>query len=311
MNPPHSNNYYLAGMGIVSDFALPWLTACEPLAERKHKVEIRRSRLPEKLSCITSVFPDGHCNQDELLFNVPDAARYLVRSGAEILVDPAPGSDQGDVLAYLLGTAFGVLCHQRGMPPLHASAIDVVDGCVAFVGGSGAGKSTIVAALAARGHQVVSDDLCVLERAEKGIDVWPSLHRLRLWEDALLALGCDQPGIEREFRGYNKFLVPLEAGQGSHNSRRLRRVYQLVTAAQGDRATITRLHGADVVEVLMQNIYRAPLAEHMGHKATLFVMCAAVAREVPVYRLSRPLNFLYLREVMEVLESHLHEVVEM
>ena len=68
----------------------------------------------------------------------------------------------------------------------------------------------MVAALASRGRQVISDDLCVFEASEQGVRVWPGLNRLRLWEDALAALGCDQPGIEREFRGLNKYLVPTQ-----------------------------------------------------------------------------------------------------
>jgi hypothetical protein len=311
LNRPPPNRYYLAGLRIVSDLPLPGLAPCDDQGADAQEIAIRLSQLPETLSNVTAVFPEGQCNENELLLNIPEAARYLIRSGSEILVDQAPEADAGDVSAYLLGTAFGVLCHQRGMPPLHASAIDVVDGCVAFVGDSGAGKSTMVAALAARGHQVISDDVCVLDRGEQGIRAWPGLNRLRLWEDAIMALGCDQPGIEREFRGYNKYLIPLHPARYPENARRLRRVYQLDTAAEGDRATITRLQGAAAVEVLMQNIYRATMAEHMGRKANLFVTCAAAAREVPVYRFSRPLGFHALREVVDVLEEHLRELVEM
>ena len=305
MSFPPRNTYYWAGLRIVSEIALPSLMACAH--QIGSSVSIRRARLPETLSSVTAVFPEGQCNESELLFNIPDAARYLIRSGSEILVDQAANSNPGDVAAFLLGTAFGVLCHQRGTNPLHGSAIDIVDGCVAFVGDSGAGKSTMVAALASRGHQVISDDLCVFEASEQGVRVWPGLNRLRLWEDALAALDCDQPGIEREFRGLNKYLVPTQPIRNPQNPRRLQRVYQLAAAADGDPTTITRLQGAATVEVLMQNIYRVAIAERMGRKANLFVACAAAAQEVPVYRLSRPLGFQILPDVLKVLEEHLHE----
>jgi hypothetical protein len=303
---PPANSYYLAGLRIVSEIALPSLMACAD--QIGSSVSIRRARLPETLSSVTAVFPEGQCNENEVLFNIPDAARYLIRSGSEILVDQAANSNAGDVVAYLLGTAFGVLCHQRGTCPLHGSAIDTGDGCVAFVGDSGSGKSTMVAALASRGHQVISDDLCVFEAGQQGVRVWPGLNRLRLWEDALAALGCDQPGIEREFRGLNKYLVPTQPIRNPQNPRRLLRVYQLAAAADGDPTTLTRLHGAAALEVLMQNIYRLAIAERMGRKAKLFVACAAAARQVPVYRLSRPLGFQIVPDVLKVLEEHLHEL---
>jgi hypothetical protein len=271
-------------------------------------VVIRLSRVPETLSSVTNEFPQGQCNENELLLNIPDAARYLIRAGAEILVDQAPAASLGDVTAYLLGTAFGVLCHQRGIPPLHASAIEVMDGCVAFTGHSGAGKSTMAAALAARGHQVISDDVCVLHRGDDGHPlIWPGLNRLRLWEDAMHLLACNGPGVEREFRGYNKFLIPLNPPRKPDKPRHLRGVYQLDSMPTGSRASVTRLQGAAAVEILMQNIFRSNLAEHMGKQATLFAVCTAAARDVPVFRFSRPLGYDMLPEALDVLEEHLRD----
>ena len=68
--------------------------------------------------------------------------RFLLRNGEEVTIDLAPFSGEASVSSYLLGGLFGVLCHQRGIIPLHASVIEVAGGCVAFVGASGAGKST-------------------------------------------------------------------------------------------------------------------------------------------------------------------------
>ncbi len=296
-------------MRIVSDLLLPGLPPCSGTLRTGDEIWIRRSRLPEALLSVTAEFPDGQCNKHEFLLNIPQAARFLIRGGTEILVDQAPTCSPGDVCAYLLGSAFGVLCHQRGILPLHGSAIDVAEGCVAFVGNSGAGKSTLVAALGARGHQVISDDVCYLKLADKeGVQAWPGIGRIRLWEDALAVLGCDGPGVEREFRGYNKYLIPVGPPRNPLQPRRLRRVYDLDTASEGSAASVSRLYGAAAVEVLMQNVYRLGLAEHMGCKPAVFVVCAAAARDVLVYRFSRPLGFDALREGVDFLEDHLRDV---
>ena len=301
--------YSLAGLCIVSNLPLPALAPWTPENSRGDRVLIRRSRVPGSLSSVDVVFPDGQCNEKELLLTIPEIATYLIRTGTEILVDQAPASNFGDVRGYLLGTVFGVLCHQRGITPLHASAIDVADGCVAFVGDSGTGKSTLVAALAARGHQVIADDVCFLQPNEQGqVRVWPGMNRLRLWEDAMKALGYDGPGVEREFRGYNKYLIPLHAPPNPSKPRQLRRVYQLEPAPEGERASVHRLRGAAVVEVLIQNIYRLGLAEHMGRKANAFVVCAAAAQDIPIFRFSRPLGFHALGEAVNSLENHLRDV---
>src|SRR5262249_28266063 len=152
--------------------------------------------------------------------------------------------------------------------PLHGSAIDVEGGCAVFVGASGSGKSTLAAALATRGHQVISDDVCFLRRDDDGgIKVWPGIGRIRLWPDAMEALGYDSDSIERELRGLNKFLVPIQSPKELLRPRRLRSVYQLEAATVENDLSIEELSGAATIELLMPNVYRLTLAEYMGRKA--------------------------------------------
>ena len=87
-------------------------------------------------------------------------------------------------------------------------------------------------------------------------------------------------------------------------SRRLRRVYQLDAAPNGT-TEVTRLQGAAAVKVLMQNIYRLNLAEHLGYKPHAFMVCAAAARDVAVFRFTRLLGFEALDQGIELLENHL------
>ena len=184
---------------------------------------------------------------------------------------PAPSSNDDEVRAYLLGAVFGALCHQRGITPLHASAIDVADGCVAFVGASGAGKSTLVAALAQRGHEIIGDDECFLQLGTNGeVQAWPGISGIRLCEDARAALGFDGAGVERAMHGYNKYFVPVRPPRNPIQSRRLREVYQLHRVPNGV-TEVTRLRGADAVEVLMQNVYPPGLADRLGYQAHVFM----------------------------------------
>jgi hypothetical protein len=251
-------------------------------------------------------FPDGQSNESELLLNVPEVGKYLLRHGNEILVEQAPSSNPVELGAYLLGTMFGALCHQRGITPLHASAIDSADGCVAFIGESGAGKSTLVAALAPRGHQVIADDICFLQLSDKQeVWAWPGVNRIRLWDDAMAALGYEGPGIEPVWHGWKKYFIPAHPRRNPMEPRRLRRVYQLHAAPDDSLPGVNRLHGAAAIEALMQNVYRLDLAEQMGLKPAAFILCAATARGVPVFRFSRPMGFSTLHEGIDLLEGHL------
>jgi hypothetical protein len=298
--------YRFGGLRIASDFPLVGLLVCHNEPGERCDVMIRCTAIPADIASATAKFLDGDYsgtyNGEEVLL-ARAAGRFLVRAGKEILIEQVLNDD--DARAYLLGAVFGALCHQRGITPLHASAIDVADSCVAFVGKSGAGKSTLVAALARRQHEIISDDECFLQLDANGdVQAWPGMSRIRLWEDAKTVLGFDGPGVERAMQGYDKYFVPIHPPRNPTKSRPLRRVYQLHRVARGV-TQITRLHGAEAVEVLMQNVYPAGFAERLGYQSHVFRVCTAIARDVPVFRLSRPWDFAALDQGIALLESHL------
>ena len=300
--------YSFGGLKIASDFPLGGLQACRNAAEVNCQVVLRCVQISDKAASTTAKISDGHYSGTydgrEILIEYSPLGRFLLRGGEEILIDLAPSSDQGEARAFLLGALFGALCHQRGITPLHASAIDVADGCVAFVGSSGAGKSTLVAALARRGHQVISDDECFLQLDSNGVmQAWPGVSGIRLWEDARDALGFDGPGVERAM---HKYYVPVHPPQNPLQSRPLRQVYQLHRAPGATE--ITRLRGADAVEALIQNVYPPGLAIQLGYQSHVLMVGAAVARDVPVFRLSRPWDFAALDRCIDLLESNLQNI---
>ena len=196
--------YRLAGLQIASDFPLVGVQACSNDAAGNNDVAFRRAPVSaERASAATMDFDGQHIeyNRTEVLLDLPRVGRFLVRAGREILIDPAPASHASEVRAYLLGTAFGMLCHQRGITPLHASAIDVADGCVAFVGASGAGKSTLVAALAQQGMKSFPTTFASYTLMRRKGTGPAGIKRIRLWEEALYALGYAGPGLSEKCMG--------------------------------------------------------------------------------------------------------------
>jgi hypothetical protein len=301
--------YRLAGLRIVSEFQLFGLEVCANKAAAHDEIVIRRASISDRLAPATLKLLGqqyiGEYNGSDVLLDFHGVARFLVRGGKEILVDPAPDSGEAEVRAYLVSIAFAALFHQRGLVPLHASAIDFADACVAFVGDSGAGKSTLAAALSQKGHEVITDDVCFVQLDDKrNVQAFPGIGRIRLWETAVYALGCDGPDVEQEMHGFNKYFIPIRPPRNPSNSRPLSRVYQLEGAPERS-IEITRLRGAAAVDVFVQNVYQSSLAKRLGYKPHVFNICAAAARNVPVFRFSRPRDFHALAAGIEVLEDHI------
>jgi hypothetical protein len=297
--------YHLGGFKIDSELPLPELWH-KPEANPPADIAFRVSTVAE---CLTS--PNWKNSYLQLrngiaLLTVPRIARYRICHGQEIIIDPAPGSMASDVRLFLLGTAFGILCHQRGLFPLHASTI-VVNGCaVAFVGESGAGKSTLGAWLAQQGYPLLGDDVCILKPQQQGAPLAQlGSPRIKLWSDALNAMNIDPNGLQRDMSRADKY--HLDMGRtGLVNSAPLRSIYQLVD----DDSLEPHIEGPDsrleAIATIADNTYRRELLPPLGLTAQHFLYCAALAQRVPVFRLCRRRGLGAMDTVVTALETHWH-----
>jgi hypothetical protein len=144
-----------------------------------------RSGTPDDPTSRVEIFDtgDGHT-----YFKYGDGTTFdVVHDGrpATIRAVIAPGQTLEDLTAYLYGPVLGFILRAWGRLALHASCVRIGDSALLLAGDSGAGKSTTAAALAARGYQVLSDDLTALTMDDGGHPLaWPSFDHLRLWPDA-------------------------------------------------------------------------------------------------------------------------------
>jgi len=208
-------SYTYSGLRVISELQLPeWIPFADSFPRTEPDVFIQvESRWPETPEPEQS-WP--LIDTDHYRFAVPDVSRYLVRQGREILVVPAPGAGAREVRLFLLGSAWGALCYQRGLFPLHASMVRVGSGVVAFCGAPGAGKSTLAAWLASRGYRLVVDDLCRVDLSvPEPPRVWPSVPRLKLWRAALSALGWSaEIPLDRTIERYIEWIRPFQETRG-------------------------------------------------------------------------------------------------
>jgi hypothetical protein len=296
MEPRH--HYLLSGLHVESTIALPMLAEAEPAAVAD--VTIRRGRLPYPDRLPESAGRVLRASPRELLFAIRDVGTFRVRDGRDVMVSAAPGADERAIRVYLLGTCFGVLCHQRGLLPLHASAVRAPEGCAAFSAPSGTGKSTLAAWLAQRGHPLITDDVCVLESAESDVRVLPAHPYVKVWDDGLEALAAERSGLSRVWGLREKFHMALSEGF-TVEPVQMRWLYLV---ADGEGPAIERVSGLDAVAALVEATYRLPHAVRMGLESAHFRLCASVSAVVGVYRLRRPRGLERMEETLEALEAH-------
>ena len=118
---------------------------------------------------------------------------------------------QKDIEIFLFGPVWATLCHQRGMLPLHASAIVTKGGITAFAGHSGAGKSTTAALLSSLEYELIADDILPVSFNHNSVPgAWPYLRRLKLRGDSINQLGLTPTEQVSETGGQREILRSSE-----------------------------------------------------------------------------------------------------
>jgi hypothetical protein len=143
-------------------------------------------------------------------FRYADDTEFVVDdAGAEISATWKSPLTIEDTATYLLGPVMGFVMLLRGIVCLHASAIVVGSEAVALVGPAGSGKSTTAAAFAARGFNVLADDVVTLDDRAGRFLVQPAYPCIRLWPNSVATLYGSESHLPRLTPNWDKRYLDL------------------------------------------------------------------------------------------------------
>lgn len=272
----------LFGLRIRSDIALPGLQPESGAIEPDVDIEIGAVAAPAEPGLELAVDETG------ATLTIEGVARYRVAAGSRIIVQPEAGAAEANVRLFLLGSAMGALLHQRGLLPLHASAVEVDGRAIAFIGPSGAGKSTLAAAFHDRGYRVIADDVCVIGFDGDGqAFAYPGIPRLRLWEEALAATGRESGGYELSYAGdesFRKFDVPISHDVSREGATPMAAILKL---SVGQALEFRPVVGSKAADIIFANTYRGEYLRLAGQPSLHWQAAIQLLRHVPVYVLNR------------------------
>ena len=217
---------------------------------------------------------------------------FLVeRGGRRIVCRALAGAAPRAFETYLLGQVLSFALVERGMEPLHSTAVVVGGVAVGFVGDCGDGKSTLGAAFLRAGDPLLTDDLLVLGRSGGGFVAHPGPPRIKLMPDTARAVLRGLAGTPMNDAG-PKLVIPLPAtgGWAWRGPAPLARIYVLRPPdgrAPRGRAVIRRLAPRRAFVELTRNTFNACV---VGPRrlARQFDLAARVSATVPVMSLAVP-----------------------
>jgi hypothetical protein len=292
------NDYFICGLHVRSSHPLPYATL---RTEGEPDIVVENGKVPE-IAAGNGTSPATFAERDgTIVLAVEGLGRLSASAGRTITVDVREDAAPEDIQLYVAGAMLGAIWQQRGIFPLHASGLDFEGGVVAIAGRTGAGKSTIAAFLAGRGHDLVSDDMCVLTTLASGeIATWPGPARVKLGEDGLRRLGIDRAGLGGAGGTRAKYHLPVPSAE-TRQPRPLRRIY-LLAAGEGT-PRVERLAGLAAIDAVAGHCYAPEFAQALGLEQAWLKSSVEVARLVPVRRLVRPMGYQHMEHVLDVLEA--------
>lgn len=303
-----TDDLFLCGWRVRSEIPLPELAPWTG-DDRAPDLTVRTGAIPARIEGAMDVTPLLQVTQDkEARLSIEGIATYWLKSLSEVVIDPQMAVDSPDVRIFFFGTILGLLCHRRGLFPLHASCVSIDGRAVAISGMSGAGKSTLAAALTRRGHTLLSDDVCVIDlSAAGGPVVLPAFPRVKLWEDSLQAMGMASTDLPENRPGQRKFHFRFtDAVSFQTEPVPLQAVYllSLSNAPLAGQEDIEQLVAMRAITSLHKEIYRKRTADAWGLSPYLFKALGKIVSAANVYRLTRGPDLADLDAMVQQFEAH-------
>lgn len=297
--------YQYKAYGIIfeSELVLPELI---PVTDQDSDVYIKYGTVPDHLPNIKGSGVLYESSPGDFIFKLDSVAKYRVRNGAEIIVDPNSTASLEEIRLFLLGPTLGALIHQRGLLPISGSAIAVSNGGLIISGESASGKSTLTAALSIKGYRILSDDITVVSSNNEGnFKIYPGIPHLKLWKDVIDQLGLNY-NYSKARPQLEKFILPLD--NKFHDGMLTPKNIVVLSSKNNKDFTYESLFGIEKFNLLKENTYRYHFLEGLGLTKKHFETLSLFTNQIYLSRIGRPSSPFMLNELVELIEKKLIEL---
>lgn len=208
---------------------------------------------------------------------------------------------------YLLGHALSFALVKKGYEPLHATAV-VIDGqAIAFLGPSGFGKSSLAAAFLADGHRLLTDDMFLLRRADRGYEAQPGPRRIKLFPKMARRFLAGTASAVPMNSETEKLVLPLGTDHRHNGSAPLRALYVL-----GPPREVRRKQGIELTSLTTRETFIGlvrgtfnPLISDSDRLRRQYSECLSIASRVPARRIFYPRVLTMLPAVKQMILNDL------
>jgi hypothetical protein len=318
--PPESSHrasrssYHVYGLRLASAWPLPYPKTTAPwIAD----VALRRGSPARFKSALRSV-PALSPTAPWVTAALPGGMRYLRWSNVfEFLIDAngrsiacrplAPRAI--DAFHTHLGPSLSFALINLGIEPLHSTTLTIGGEAVALMGDCGYGKSSLGASFVKAGYPLLTDDLLVVDRQDKGFIAYPGAPRVKLYPAiAKVVFGPRVRGLRLEPLT-PKLIIPLDRAQSQRTPVPLKAIYILTPpgARVPPHVLIKRLSPRRAFLELVRNTFNMSVSEPQRLERQ-FALTTQLAMSVPVKSLSYPRELAMLKEAREAILADVNDL---
>lgn len=291
--------YHLYGLNFQSTFTIQGLIEiAPPQANPDVTIQLVSD------GCIDDFVPEDVAQQPialqlertDALVYLQNSGVYLIQGGCKIVIISRPGVLLETMCQTLLGVVLAVLLYQRGLYILHASTAAMGDTALAFLGDSGAGKSSALASVIGQGFSGVTDDLSAIQLSAEGAVVYPGVPKMKLSTEVASTLMPGESTPPTQDETSFSFVPPNTA-----HALPLQHLYILDYGPDFAIEPIPRQRA--IIELLRYSGLKSVLPARSRYQ---FNQAAQLAKCVRLYRLRRPHSLLQLPKMAQLLRHHIN-----
>lgn len=291
-------DYHYYGVHLKSDWPLPYPPLERQSSRFAETILLRRagkrsfSRVPRKYLDAADWFECARLRNGFYYIRWKGLWDFLVSAkGTRITARRIGAESMESFYDYLLTQVLSFALLRQGIEPLHASVVVIDGSAIGFLGGSGHGKSSLVASFLKAGFPLITDDMLVIQRTEGSFLAHPGLPRIKLFPRRASTLLGRRVAGRRMNPLTSKMVIPLLSKETCRVPIPLAALYVLNSpGTPGRKVTIRRLSRREALMALIQNTFNFKMVVPERLRSN-FLFNSALVMGTPVKELSYPRNF--------------------
>ncbi|PKL66947.1 MAG: hypothetical protein CVV28_07775 [Methanobacteriales archaeon HGW-Methanobacteriales-1] len=224
-----------------------------------------------------------------------EIGKFKISNGNEIIVNSVPDINDLILRSFILGTVMATLLYQRGLFLLHASAVNINNQAIAFLGIKGYGKSTTAMTFYKEGYPIIADDYIAIDMKNQTPLIKPGFPSLRLSYKSRQYGNFSLQKVYYNDYEIDKIHVPT-VNSFSLKEIPLKKLYVL---QRGNKISIDNFKPQEAIIKLVENTFGISRYKKSDHPIHL-QQCASLLKYVDISLLEIPDS---LEELYKVIKS--------